>query len=269
MKQISLEECKKIEFEILCYVADFCDKHGIEYMLAYGTLLGAVRHKGFIPWDDDIDLWMKRDEYDRLIEIFNKERNESSPYYLVSPYEKGAKHTYVKVINTKTVKKEFATNYKYLDFGVDIDIFPLDGLPSDEQTRKKWVFKLQNIYLKHFFKLMAFHGNISTRIKLLAKKTLMVFTSKNRLLNKAKKIHAEYPYRDAEYVNTMEMYFCLDAYPLKKEYFEGTVEVDFEGRKFKAPKNYHEVLTCTYGDYMTLPPEEERVTHHINQVFWK
>ena len=131
MKRISFEEAKRVELDILLHVAKFCDEHGLRYFLAYGTLIGAVRHKGFIPWDDDIDIQMPREDYEKLLELYPKE-NTDEKYFLLAPEMKGAHHPYAKIIDTRTVKKELGAK-KNNPLGVDIDVFPLDGQPDGDK----------------------------------------------------------------------------------------------------------------------------------------
>lgn len=265
MKPISFEEAKKIEFDILCYVADFCDKHGLQYFLAYGTLIGAIRHKGFIPWDDDIDLHMPRADYDRFLELFGTEA-KGSPYRAISPYEDIARHTFVKVVDTRTVKLENGVEYPHGHLGVDLDIFPLDGLPDKKEDFDKFYDRLIRQYQKQRFLIMSPKGSLKKRLALPILRVLV--GSKKKVLNKAKRIHEEYPYEAAKYVGCIESAFMSRRNRYQKEWVEQTVDVPFEGRLFKAPIGYDEILTTVYGDYMKLPPAEAQVTHHENNMFW-
>ena len=145
MREIGIEEGKQIELDILKFLAKYCDEKGFRYFLAYGTLIGAIRHKGFIPWDDDIDLYMPREDYDKMIACFNKEA--PAPFKLIEPHEKGAKHTFVKIYDERTVKLENGS-YGGRELGVDVDIFPLDGVPADQAEYDAWFDKLVKIYNK-------------------------------------------------------------------------------------------------------------------------
>lgn len=266
MKVISLEEAKKVELEILLNVADFCDRHGLRYYLAYGTLIGAIRHKGFIPWDDDIDIQMPRPDYNKLIELYNRE-NENKQYFLIDPKSKNAEHPYVKVVDNRTVKKELGTKKRSL-LGVDIDIFPIDGMPSGQAEYDKWYTKLYRCYKRLQYSNTAIKG-----LKLKAKVHMLLYKPyalcRKGLMKKTEKLHALYPYEECERAGSMETIYSSKKNYMRKEYFDGYTLVEFEGHQFKAPKQYHEVLTCLFGDYMQLPPEEERVTHHTNTMFWK
>lgn len=269
MRELSVEEAKKYELDILLDVAKFCDENGLRYYLAYGTLIGAVRHKGFIPWDDDIDIQMPREDYEVFLEKYNK---TSSCYKAIDPYEECAKHSYVKVIDTRTIKIEKYKEYKEnMYLGIDIDIFPVDGQPETYRRYSRYFRKKQIIlaifeffvvrkYYNNFLleKTANFVGNILTKLHY-----------KKRVLDKLKKINSPYKYDECTYVGaTDSLYNYKKDRTLKKNY-ESYVLVDFEGYKFKAPAGYHEILTNIYGDYMQLPPEEQRVTHHGNKMMLK
>lgn len=270
MKKIKSEEVRKIELDLLLDFVDFCDKHKLTYFLAYGTLLGAVRHKGFIPWDDDVDVFMPREDYNRLREMYN-EKKENEFYVAVDPESDIAKHTIVKIMDTRTIKKENGLDYKKGYLGVDIDIFPLDGVPADEEEFRKWHKKLIKYYLKHLYKELRFSGTFARNLKMFIQKIVYgcYVTSLKKVFSETKALHELYPYEESEYAGCFETYCMEDNNRLKREWFKETVLLDFEGYKMKAPKDYHQVLTKLYGDYMKLPPEEMRVTHHGNNMFWK
>lgn len=270
MTPINFDEMRKIELDILRFVAKFCDDRGLDYGLGYGTLIGAIRHKGFIPWDDDIDINMRRCDYETLIKTFN-DYAINSPYRLISPYEKGAKHSFVKIIDTRTIKLEDGIMYKDFYYGIDIDVFPVDGAPETDEEHLAWFNKLKSIYQKHYISIQAITGSFSTKLKILVKKVLLLltFNTKNRLLKKAKKLHDLYPYDKSKFVRELECLYAYKGGRVEKENYDGTVLVDFEGEKFKAFSGYHQILTATYGDYMKLPPEEQRITHHKNNTFYK
>lgn len=271
MKAVTTEESKKLQVAILEDLAAFCEKHHLRYYLAYGTLIGAVRHKGFIPWDDDIDIQMPRADYNKLIELYNQEKGENSRYYLVSPDDKRSLNAFTKIIDQTTVKKEFGVAYKKPDdyLGVDVDIFPLDGAPNDKEEYKKWFKKLIWLYTRHWYKNQNKRDSLKGWLKLFMHKLPGIFLSKKSILKRAAKLHAKYPYETCEYVAVVENASSdFGSYTKKSNYAE-SVMLDFEDKKFAAPKGYHEILTGNYGDYMQLPPIEKQVTHHVNNVFYK
>lgn len=148
LRELTVEEHKKIALDILIEIAKFCDENKISYYLAYGTLVGAVRHKGFIPWDDDIDIQMPRNDYEKFVRRFNAGHKHLQ---VVSPTDNAAKHTFAKVIDTRTVKVENGINYKDNEYlGIDVDVFPLDGQPDDEKEYKKYYKKKHDLYQLYY-----------------------------------------------------------------------------------------------------------------------
>lgn len=264
MKKINLEESKKIELDILSFVADFCDKNGLKYFLAYGTLIGAIRHKGFIPWDDDIDIWMPRDDYNKLMYIF--QNSETDYYKLICPTDKNSYHPYVKVIDTRTIKLEESVKYKNGYLGIDIDIFPLDGQPSDDGDYTKWYYKLQRYYRLYPCLILDPCKKIKHMISVSIKK--IISGGKKHILKKTAQLHAKYPYNESNFVGCVESCNNSEYNRYKKEWFEDVVEVEFENIVLKAPIGYDSILTKMYGNYMELPPKEKQITHHSNENFW-
>ncbi|MBQ9097610.1 MAG: LicD family protein [Clostridia bacterium] len=266
MRELSFEEIKKYELDILKEVAEFCDKNNLRYFLAFGTLIGAVRHKGFIPWDDDIDIQMPREDYNKFIQTF-----ESENYKLVQPYDKQAKHTIAKVIDKRTLKIEKSIKYKKgEELGIDVDIFPIDGQPYEEKEFLKYFNKKHLLYKMFSYividvKAYSIRGKLAFGIPILISKCI----GKNLIMKRIDKISARYPYEENDYVgSTSSLYEGVENRTLK-QWYDGTAEVDFEGYKFKAPVGYCEILTQLYGNYMQLPPEEQRVTHHSNHCYLK
>ena len=263
MKQIPFEEVKQLELAILADVADFCESNGLEYFLAYGTLIGAVRHKGFIPWDDDIDIWMPRKDYDKFLSSY---KSKSGYYRAVSPCDSIARHSMVKVIDTRTAKIEPCIDYKGSYLGVDIDIFPLDGEPDSEDEFSVWFKKLHKLYMEYFY--LCVDPKSSKSSLLFSTLLRLCGMTKAKLMAKAGKLHSQYPYESCDIVGSVETIFNSECNRFKKEWFENSLPADFEGYKFRIPSGYDKILTAVYGDYMQLPPEDQQVTHHSNNSFW-
>ena len=205
MKKIdNVDEIKKIELDILLHIHDFCKKNGLLYFLAYGTLIGAIRHKGFIPWDDDIDIQMTRADYNWMIENYNK-MNPNSRYKLISPDMCESRHPFVKFVDTHTVKIEKGLDYGDFTVGIDVDIFPLDGEPDEEYEYEKWYEKLKRIYTLHMYCSKDSKTNIKRRIIV---PLIRFFTGgRERLMKTATKLHTKYPYAESKYVGVVESAF--------------------------------------------------------------
>lgn len=268
LREISFEEHKKLQFDILKNVAKFCEENKLTYWLAYGTLIGAIRHKGFIPWDDDIDLWMPRKDYNLFIKLYNEKNESSGRYFCVDPVSNLARHSMIKVIDCKTIKIEPGVQYKDGYLGVDVDVFPLDGQPDGDEEYQSWYFKLMKLYKRYVISVLDFNiGSIKRR--LLGPIYKVFLGNKKRLMKKSQELHSMYSFNQSKFVGCVEMLFNVvnDRYP--RVLFEESIDVEFEGMFFKAPKGYDGILKRRYGDYMQLPPIEEQVTHHTNRVFWR
>lgn len=262
-----IEEIKKIQLDILKYVDHFCSQNNIKYALGYGTLIGAVRHKGFIPWDDDIDIIMRRNDYDRFIKLFSKEtgRYKVWAHNLQPDYP----IPYAKVTDEKTLKLE-GTNY-YVERGVDIDVFPLDDLPNDEKTIDKVYKKLRILSAIYNFKQIKY----STKRKwyknliLCLGRIAFFWYSMNKLVadisNNAQSYNGCLGDKCANLVDFSTGIKEI----MPKSYTDSFVKMQFEDSAFPVPVEYDAYLRCIYGNYMELPPEEERITHHSFNAWWK
>ena len=264
MKELSTEEIKRIEIEILSNVHDFCVENGIRYILFAGSLLGAIRHKGIIPWDDDIDIAMSRPDYDRFVTAYQDER------FIVKTIDNCDDYifTFSKVIDTKTILIENKTEQS--EIGVNIDIFPLDGLPGDAEEAaiaadKSLRYKnLISIKQMKYRKGRRFSKNITLFFGKLA---LLPF-SYRRLNELAINYAKHYPYEDAKYIANLSWGSGKRGL-MKKEWVLNRSLVSFENIKCYIPDCYDEFLTRRYGDYMTPPPVEERKSHHMFKVYYK
>ena len=268
MREMTFEEFKQAEIDILLDVSKFCDDNGINYFIAYGTLIGVVRHKGFIPWDDDIDIYMPRDDYNRFIELFvgdaKPERLEA-----IHPRHPKSRVPFMKVIDNRTVKIEKGIDYSNGYLGVDIDVFPVDGQPEDEKEFERWFKKLDRLYKLYFFAMLDKGATFKRRLAYAGMKVIKIFMPLDKIRKKTEKLHAKYPYVTSKYAGSIESSCNVRGDRARKECFEGYEWGEFEGYKFKIPKGYHEIMTNLYGDYMQLPPEEARVTHHFVDAYWK
>ncbi len=267
-KYLSLREIQLCELEILKKVVRFLEKNELEYFLDGGTLLGAVRHKGFIPWDDDIDIIMPRESYNKLIEM-RKGKPAEGNIVFVFPGESDAFCPFIKVYDT-SVRAVDPMIFFEKPMYVWIDIFPLDHC-SDDKRRFNVMFNIQNvlrrilwagiskinlIFPKHRFLKLAANSILKIIYCILGKNTKVtrLFDVIADRMNK-KNINSNH-FTDGTWPTNKNVYYEKDwIYPLGK--------CMFEGEEFRAPANCDKFLTRLYGDYMTLPPESDRLAHGI------
>ena len=260
MKQLTQEEGKKIQISILNYFHDFCVRHSLRYYLYFGTLIGAIRHHGYIPWDDDVDIIMPRCDYERMLQLMVNE--PQSQFGLVEfRCQKEYYLPFAKIVSKNTVLKERVI--PDFDLGVYIDVFPLDKLPGT-MARAKAV-RFENKILTRLLQLKVYpkHSNkfvprdiVRWIIKPLSIQTLLKIIHKNSVrYSKDKK---------TAYVSNI-VWPTYKNEILLDEWFAESKPVDFEGYLFNVPKDYDKILSSLYGDYMKLPPVENRINkHHFN-----
>jgi lipopolysaccharide cholinephosphotransferase len=263
MKKLSLNEIKKIELDILKQFGEFCSEHNLKYYLAGGTLLGAIRHKGFIPWDDDIDVCMPRPDYEKFLNEFPQENlNENLLLLDVRFHNFDAPFCNIIAKNTKVINK-FVHNKANQKLWVDI--FPVDGLPQDDKEVGS-IYKRGNFYRKLLMLCDANLGEGKTAFKKWAKYILRPLANlygKNNLVKKLDSIGRSYRYEDCEYVGAVTWGLYGVGERMLKAEFEKAVEVEFEGYRFPAFSCWDSYLRGLYGDYMQLPPLEKRQTHDM------
>lgn len=264
MREITdLNEIKRIELSILLQVDKICREQGFRYWLCGGTLLGAVRHKGFIPWDDDIDIFMPRQDYNKFIEYCN---NSEISFNLFSHETNSYYHNlYAKVCAANTLVKE--NNYKLPDTGVWVDIFPIDGLGNSFDEARKVVksAEFKRNLLKAALWRKYFIGKTKS-VKYVVGRFLLFFVGKfvnrKKLIERIEKIYVKNDFDKMKYCGAV-----CGAYGereiIDRKIFDEDVEIEFEGHLFKAPIGWNEYLSSIYGDYMQLPPEEKRVRHEF------
>lgn len=257
--KLTLEESKRISLDILKDVTEYCENNSITYFLACGTLLGAIKYKGFIPWDDDIDIMMPRDDFNKFINNYKHSR-----YKVLKP-EDGL-FCIGKVYDSNTLKYEKGIDYKKnRPLGVDIDIFPLDGMINDikviEKTYREECFLEMLLRLSNqpiFLRKNPFKCINRIIPRLIGSKNIVKWIIKNQ---------TRYSYKDSDYVVRMKRSLNGFTGALPKTIFDKDYE-EFEGITFCIPKGYDEWLKAFYGNYMnTLPPEEKRVPSHDNECY--
>lgn len=263
-KYFSLDFVKKEELKILAEFDRVCRKNQLRYSLSGGTLIGAVRHGGFIPWDDDVDVLMLREDYDRLCCIFQDEFPDN---YFLQNYKTDKKYpnNFAKLLNLNIYALIEETEALDIKKGLCIDIFPIDRVTINPFIRKFDIGILSVINLLKYSSLNNVNENAVKRIihRLLFMVARMVDTS--RLNNVENKIRTKYNGGNskitfADYIKPPYRLGRKDIYPY--DIFLDYLEMDFEGLSLMAIAGYEQYLRITYGDYMTLPPEHDRVPGH-------
>ena len=259
MRVLSPEEIKAIELKLLSRFADYCDEKGLKYYLIYGTLLGAVRHKDFIPWDDDIDVCMPREDYLHFIEL--QKQNKTFDYCCVS--NNTSSQPFIKIMDLSTKIDQDTLDDTEVSH-LWVDVFPLDYMPDDEKEYMK-AYR----YVRFLRFLMVYSvARIGAGTNLLRKiiKIPMIIICKaigryrlaRRIDNYCMNLSPK-----SNHVNSL----CWGARGIEAysniSIFADRVRMIFEGEEFWAPVGWHEYLSSIYGDYMKLPPESQRVGHHM------
>ena len=250
MKKEVLKKLQDTEIEILDYLDKICKKNNLNYFIMYGTLLGAVRHKGFIPWDDDIDVGMLREDYDKLIKILENEKHDKFKVDYIS-INKNYYLPFVKIKNIKTIHEEKNSVYYKGNKGIWIDIFPFDNIKTSEY-RKVDVLK-QKIVILLYSLMIAKSLNIY-KYKLI--KIISKFLSNEKCIKIIDKIRIKNI--ASNFVIPFVGDKIKDSPILSKKDIFPTKKILFNGNMYYAPNNYEKVLEKLYGsDYMKLPPIEK------------
>lgn len=265
MKQVTFDEQRQVQLDILKDIHMFCKAEGIHYSLAFGTLLGAIRHKGFIPWDDDIDIMMMRKDYERFIKSY------THPVYEVVDSERldGYALPYAKVCDTRTAIKE---HIEYpVEHGVFVDIFPVDNVPDDIKERKA-LYKRKNILNNiHTLKIVSLSSSRSLmkNVVLAISHVLLFVVGMRRLVKSMEKLSTKYADQITKNAAVFAPSDSVEKWILPSSIYNDITEIEFENTEVCAIKEYHATLTALYGDYMQLPPVEQRINHHHFDAWWK
>lgn len=258
-KEITVDELKNIQLDILQKVHEYCEKENIYYSLAYGTLIGAVRHKGYIPWDDDIDICMPRPDYDKFLCHFN----DYNKKYKVNAFELDSSYPYpyAKVMDTETRIYE-NSDVKY-EIGVNIDIFPIDGANEELLKKQCRLRNLLDLKVVKISKERIFYKNIV----LLLGKLILLPVSFKKIIKKMDENSKIIPYSKSDYVSCVAEGLSTN-HKIKKELFFTRELIEFEDKNFYIMGGYDEYLTSIYGEYMCFPPESKQVSHHVFKAYY-
>lgn len=275
-KQYDKETLKKLqeaELQVLLKIKEVCDEYDIGYSLMYGSLIGAARHNGFIPWDDDMDIIMLRDDYEKFIKIFNKVTDDNYTFY--SPLtDKNYSSSIGRVMKNDTVFIPDCYRKSKFKFGVYVDVFVLDKVPNSKKKLKRQVFISRFLSMLLFLigsptpiiPNKGFIGGVEQVICCLVHYVFKLFPKSNVFFyklfdNNAKKY-------SKEDTNLYTIFLDNEIYNnfMKLEDLLPYSKLPYEGIEVNVPKNYDKILTEKYGNYMQLPPEEKRINHAAYKV---
>ncbi len=256
----------RVDIDIAKAVVALCERHGLTYYMLGGTMLGAIRHKGFIPWDDDIDLGMPRDDYERFLELAPEELPE---HLKVVNYRNDPNYMYyitrILDTDTKVVEERIGNDNKYTC--ASIDIFPIDGTPNNPLARKLYFFR---VMFHRALMSLCYKDSIDRKRKRSKKEKLLLWvmehvpiekmTTPYKQKCKIDKLLRKQKVEGSHYIgNIMGAYRTREIVPA--EFYGEGAYYPFEDMELRGMAMANEYLTFTYGDYMQLPPEDQRKTH--------
>ena len=271
-KPLNFEKVQQIALGVLKNIHQVCEDQNLRYTLAYGTLIGAIRHKGFIPWDDDIDIMMPRPDFDKLVEYYNT--HETGPYKLMNLNNtSGYPYFNTRVCDTRTYID--VTNEDSYGMGIFVDVCAMDGLGSNWNEACAIMSKSKKLCSSMFLATRnKFHIGLTKGIKkkLLKYPAYLITHALGRsfFIRKMEQLVKNRDYDSSSYVGCLLWStYSPQKEVIKKEWIENFEKRIFEDSDFFVSSYYHEILTQIYGDYMKLPPEKDRIYHHLYYAYKK
>lgn len=270
-KELTLQEIQQESFNVLLKLKEIFDENGLKYYLAYGTLIGTIRHNGFVPWDDDIDVWVPRKDYELFIKYCKNNKENIYPYQLIH-YSNNEKYVYPIARFSDSRYKTYYHNVDDYGLGLFVDIYPLDGISLDD---KMFLKKMKRIRRKIDITTDKKYVHGKNIINNIFKFPYYLYTrllKKSSVLKEADHIAQKYDFDSSDY-------FCCAVWDTEQNIFnKKTLQGDdekseclknFNGEQFRVPVKYDEILRKIYGDYMQLPPKEKRVPSHNYKSYKK
>lgn len=262
----NLNKLHAIQLEILRKFTNFCEEYNIKYCLCGGTLLGAVRHQGFIPWDDDIDIFVSRPDFEKLRQLAAQPIDQ---HIKISCFQNGGVFPFIKIYDTRYRVHEGDKHQKVETYAW-VDVFPLDGLPEDVSATKRAYKKARRLRFIISHRTMAISsilhtGTIPKRLLKVPVKLLINLFPVSFYCRRLNRLAQIYDYSSSKYIGNL----CWGYGPrekIPKAFFENRELVRFEGHEFYALSHQNEYLQQIYGDYMRLPPKSERRSHNIQFI---
>ena len=257
LERVSSDEIKKIELSLLDEFHNFCEQNNLKYTLDSGTLIGAVRHKGFIPWDDDIDVSMPYPDYLKFLDIFVSTSGNAQ----ICTGEQYGFH-YTKLCDKRTVVRRDHRKDERL-FGVWIDIFPMYSIDDNDEVAKNDIRKALYWGQKSWGYLGCPHRN---PLKTLYHKIFDNYMLK-KCLNNVDKVLEKYPYGSTKRIRIIPLFTDILAFSFN-DHFDQRIKAQFEEKMYYIPRDYDFYLNNCFGDYMVLPSEDKRICHEI-EAYWR
>lgn len=248
--------------ETAIYFKNFCEENHLLFYLCGGGCIGALRHKGFIPWDDDIDAFMPRKDYEKLYDLWNQKADRDRFSCLKTTDTVFSGNIFTTIVNNNTtVVRPYQKNLD-IPQGVCMDVFPLDGCPSGKirrKTQKFWAL-VYSLYMAQV--VPKNHGKIVEKTGKFLLSLIPCRNMRYKIAKYAERQMSRYPIEKCEKITELcaGPHYMQNEYP--KEAFESAVYKEFEGEMMPVPVGWDEYLKIAFGDYMELPPEEQRIPHH-------
>lgn len=254
----------QVELRLMQTVINICDTEKIDYFLIGGSLLGAIRHHGFIPWDDDIDIGMRRSEYQRFIAVANRYLDPDQYFLQTGASDPDYGLSYMKLLDVNTYIEE-KNNVNNAFKGVFVDIFPFDKIPDDEALRRSQMmhFRLEDAAI-----LLRLNYNfVKTPLRnLLTKRTPQQLAEVNGHKQDREGYMRLYEQSDSRTYKNLASQYDYDKEILSYQELTELESAPFEDLQVKIPRAYDQILTRMYGDYLQLPPTDQRVEKHLNKL---
>lgn len=266
---LNLRETQLESLRILRLFDEICSELNLSYWLMYGSLIGAIRHNGFIPWDDDLDVGMPRDDFNKLIDFFDKNSSKCLPFVLIN-YDGSRREVPFLIARLSNTEFKQIGEYGFAlqEMGTFIDIYPFDGMGDNQKEAYKFKKRCES-HVKDYVDTCYFKmGNkLKDPLRFLKKKikSKMIGPSSLHLKRLTDELET-YSYANSTYVGncTWNYGFPNDFY--RREDFDEVIRIQFEDFSAPVPIGFDRVLATCYGDYMQLPPEEERIGHHYYSI---
>ena len=266
---MTLNEIKEVSLDILTEFHDFCSSHSLKYSLAGGTAIGAVRHQGFIPWDDDVDVCMPRQDYERFCAIYQG----NADFELFAPQRGNSLIGYARLCEMRrTMAQPFVPCFKS-ESGIWIDVFPMDLANNDYDkyyARQKSIYsvKLKLDHRRDAMRILNKSLGLKGNLHVLWQKVTCPSATVEELVDEITRLSTAEEECCTRLTNYHTVYREKEWY-LRKD-FDDTIPVKFEGKEFRLMSGYDDYLRQIYGDYMELPPAEKRIPRHSrHQYLWK